>query len=233
LNVLLIEDHVLFREGVTLILERLADDIHILCSGSAEGGLEQARANPDLQLVLLDYNLPNSNGIDCLHQLLKLLPNTPLVMLSAENNSGLIQRALKMGAKGFITKNSSSKIMLSAIKLVLSGGVYIPPAALENNDSPISGSAPKDQVSQASATPNREASSELNARGNSNYQLTGRQREVLAEMAKGLSNKEIAQILNMSPSTVKVHVAAILREFEVKNRTQAVNFAREKRITEC
>lgn len=215
MQVILIEDHALFREGITLILKQLGDTVDVACGDSLQDATDLVTQFPNCDLILLDYHLTGSNGIDCLHELKTLCPNTPAIMLSAERDSGLIQQALNTGAKGFITKSSSSKIMLSAIKLVLSGGIYIPPELIS-------------PVNDTSASPaNRPPLAQIKP---SSYHLTGRQLEVLEQMIGGQSNKEIAKVLNMSPSTVKVHVAAILRELNVKNRTQAVNIARTDNI---
>lgn len=210
MNVLLVEDHALFRDGVTLILENLDENVDVHCAESAAQALALAEKHSDLSLILLDYNLPDGNGLDIIATLQDKGCTTPIIMLSAEQNSDLIHQALNNGAKGFITKSSPSAVMISAIQLVLAGGIYIPPDALN----------------KASTTPTK--TEETKNTGDGSFALTDRQREVLLEMHKGLSNKEIARELNMSPSTVKVHVAAILREFDVKNRTQAVTFAKER-----
>ncbi len=222
MKVLLVEDHELFRDGVTMILESLDATIDVIWRDTVSGVRELYKEESDLDLVLLDYNLPDGNGIECLKDILAKEPNTPTIILSAEQDAELIQRALAAGAKGFITKTSPSKVILSAIRLVLSGGVYIPPELLapQQNTSPLS-VPPSIYTSSPKEGPRQEYTSIKH------HQLTARQTNVLAEVVKGLANKEIARELNMSPSTVKVHVAAILREFDVKNRTQAVSYARK------
>lgn len=214
MKVLLVEDHALFRDGVTLILENLDKNVNVVCAESAAQALEFSEQHEDLALILLDYNLPDGNGLDIITTLQDQGCTTPMIMLSAEQNSELIHQTLNSGAKGFITKSSPSAVMISAIKLVLAGGIYIPPDALNKKSEPTSAHAASSQHTSKKT-------------GNTAIALTDRQRDVLLEMHKGLSNKEIARELNMSPSTVKVHVAAILREFSVKNRTQAVTFAKE------
>lgn len=225
MKVLLVEDHALFRDGVTLLLEQLGSDIQVFSAETAAQALAIAAQEDQLDLVLLDYNLPDANGLECLTRIRGLQAVTPIIMLSAEQDSGLIQLALANGAKGFITKTSSSKVMLSAVQLVLAGGLYVPPEMLNPASGNKFGGANAAELNQAVAS----ATSSANAGATPEVikaKLTGRQLDVFNEMVKGLSNKEIARVLNMSPSTVKVHVAAILREFDVKNRTQAVNFAK-------
>lgn len=224
MKVLLVEDHALFREGVSLLLEQLADRVEVTGAETAQQALAMAAAGP-LELVLLDYNLPDANGLECLTRIRSLQPQTPVIMLSAEQDAGLIQLALANGARGFITKASSSKVMISAVQLVLAGGLYVPPEMLNVATArpvAVTGLAVVGSGAANIGVANPSA-------GNSEQlaqKLTERQLDVFRQMVKGLSNKEIARELNMSPSTVKVHVAAILRELDVKNRTQAVNAAK-------
>jgi len=196
MKILLIDDHALFRDGFALLIRSLSADYEVECVGTGALGLSTLSNDPDIDLVLLDYKLPDGNGMDFLQQLREKSPSTPVVLLSAEENTALIQTALSQGASGFIPKSASAEVMLSAVNLVLAGGVYVPQIA-------------------------------LNSHALSDSDLTDRQIDVLREMAKGSSNKEIARVLDMSPATVKVHVAAILNRLKVKNRTQAVSIARE------
>lgn len=233
MKVLLVEDHALFRDGVSLILERLDDEVSVVCADSREQALERIQSEGEFSLILLDYNLPDGNGISLLGPILESHAQALIILLSAEQDAALIQQALNSGAKGFITKNSSSEVMLSAIKLVLAGGVYIPPDAISFGSSQTSATQAAATHTGSVASPSPKAGGLSTASpAPENYALTERQLDVLQEMTKGLSNKEIARELNMSPSTVKVHVAAILREFNVKNRTQAVTHAKRVGIVD-
>lgn len=205
LTVLLIDDHALFRAGLVVLLGRLLEVGSVLEEGEGESALSYIQDTPDIDLILLDYTLPDMNGIAVLKRIKAARPELPVILLSASNDSGLIQNALSEHASGFIPKTSSPDVMLSAIKLVLSGGIYIPPEAIA---APVENIVHKNEPAQT--------------------QLTQRQMEVLMEMKHGFSNKEIAKVLNMSPSTVKVHVAAILRELEASTRTQAVFLAKDQ-----
>lgn len=219
MEILLVDDHALFRDGLSLLVRQLEDAARVHAVASAAEARAFVEAHQDLDLILLDYNLPDSTGLELLRQIKQQTPSTPIAMLSGEENPALIQSALQSGASGFITKTSSSDIMLSAVRLILNGGIYVPPAilggALASRPAPV---VPLHVASDITAG--------LRPR-TQNFQLTDRQKEVLREMARGLSNKEIARELAMSPSTVKVHVAAILRELDVKNRTQVVARAQE------
>lgn len=218
MRIFLIEDHALFREGVCLILQQLSENVEVVQAenGQEAIGIANQAAAEEFDLILMDFHLPDTTGYDLLKELKNLLPLTPLAVFSAEENSMYISEAISLGATGFITKSSNSQVMIGAIKLILSGGIYIPPAILQQNAPLILEASSEENTLDKGNKPN-----------SNDIQLTGRQKEVLTHMAKGLSNKEIAKQLEMSPSTAKVHVAAILRTLEAKNRTQAVQFARD------
>ncbi|MCG8668407.1 MAG: response regulator transcription factor [Pseudomonadales bacterium] len=227
MDVLLVDDHALFRDGLALLLSQHDSETQVHTCTTVAEALKYAEDHEDLDLALLDYNLPDGNGLALLKELKGILPATPIAMLSGEEDPTLIQNSLNAGASGFITKTSTSDVMLSAVSLIMNGGMYIPPAILAQQ-APVAQPA----VTSAGIEPTNitadNASPNMAPQSRQDYQLTERQKDVLREMVKGLSNKEIAKELNMSPSTVKVHVAAILRELEVKNRTQVVALAQQQ-----
>jgi DNA-binding NarL/FixJ family response regulator len=224
-DILLVDDHALFREGLALVLKlqlNIAEaDVNILEADSAKTALEAVQQHQDLDLILLDLHLPDNQDFSLLQQIKSFDPSIPVAMLSANEDAQKIQQALQQGASGFITKSSKSSVMISAIQLILAGGIYVPPAILKAN---LGGELAENSASTA---PSNISTLSPNSTGDTiTVQLTERQKEVLLLMDDGLSNKEIAKVLTMSPSTVKVHVAAILRACNVNNRTQAVSFAR-------
>lgn len=220
LNVLIVDDHFLFREGLAVLIRRMHDVTNVYEASDGKEARGVLEPEPELDIVLLDIGLPDVNGMTLLHALKSEHPEIPVAMLSGEYDSALIQEALHTGASGFITKNASFDVLYHAINLILSGGIYIPPELLEN---PANNQS-EEEDSGSKRIPDQSVAPETVDYG---YRITDRQKDVLSQMGKGLSNKEIARALDMSPSTVKVHVAAILREFDVKNRTQAVTLARE------
>lgn len=227
MRVLLIDDHTLFRDGLKILLGNIDQFNEVLDVASGQAAISLIDEDDDIDVVLLDYELGDMSGLDVLEHIKLESPEIPVIMLSAHEDAGLIQTLLAKGASGFITKTSTSDVMLSAISLVVSGGVYVPPAILQGQ---LGQAMTENQTPERSPqktrpiTVNSFLSPKMAERG---YQLTQRQTDVLQEMGKGLSNKEIARVLNMSPSTVKVHVAAILKELEAKNRTFAVSHAKD------
>lgn len=198
MKVLMIDDHPLFIEGMQGVLRRLDDTVVIMSSGNCEEALALTADDDDIDLVLLDLNLPGISGLDGMHQLRQQLPATPIVLLSASEDRNKVLRAIELGAKGYIPKSSNSEIIITALQLVLSGGVYLPMAVLDT------------VYSLQAKTSNADG-----------HTLTQRQVDVLQLLAEGHRNKTIAKQLNMAENTVRVHVSAILRFLGVSNRTEA------------
>lgn len=198
MNILLIDDHPVFIEGIRGVLLRLGPDTVVATSGSCEEALALIDEDDDRDLVILDINLPGMSGLEGLRLLRHRLPATPIVLLSASENRARVLQAIEQGAKGYIPKSSPPEIIVNALQLVLSGGVYLPMAVL---DTLSSNPAPEHQGSDQALTP--------------------RQLAVLKLLAEGLSNKEIARQLDLAENTVRVHVSAILRFLGVSNRTEA------------
>ena len=209
MKVLLIDDHELFRDGMRYVLAKLGNDTHIFDSNSYEDALPVIQNNPDFDLILLDLGLPGLSDIDALKAIRIEAPSTPVVILSSNNDGKKVQEILELGAQGYIPKSTNSEVLLNSLKLVLAGGIYIPPEILAR----IKETA--DEV--VNAQPDT-----------SNIQLTPRQFEVLGNLTHGYSNKEISLNLGMAEPTVRVHIAAILKALNVSNRTRAAHVALQK-----
>jgi DNA-binding NarL/FixJ family response regulator len=195
MKILLADDHPLFREGMRHVLMQLGSDTEVVEAGSCEEALARAAAHADLALVLLDLGLPGKNGFAALELMSQHHPLLPIVILSGSEDRGDMRRALDDGALGFVPKSATTSVMLSALKLVLSGGIYVPPALLD---------------ALAPGQPRNTGA------------LTPRQLEVLKGVVAGKSNKTIAAELGLTVSTVKAHVTAAFKALNVVSRTQAV-----------
>jgi DNA-binding NarL/FixJ family response regulator len=214
MKILIADDHELFRDGLRHVLTQLDDSITIVEASDYPQALALAQNEKDIDIVLLDLGMPGMAWNDGLQHLRDLLPcEVPVIVLSASDDRRHVLQAVNLGAAGFIPKTSSSRVMLSALKLVLSGGVYLPPALLEQDPD-----LPQDLGVGASAE-------------NAASFLTPRQREVLALLGQGKSNKEIARVLQLAEGTVKLHVTAILKALNVNNRTRAVVAATQLGLT--
>jgi len=198
MKILIVDDHALFREGLCYVLKALDERVTIIEASDYDSALQHVSENTELDLVLLDLNMPGQNGFTTLDALSKHYPALPVVILSASNQRSDIQHSMDAGAMGFIPKETTSEVMLNALRLILSGGIYVPQSMVKQNEAV------------------------LNENG---LGLTPRQLEVLVLLLHGDTNKEIASKIDIAEATVKMHVTAILRTLGVSNRTQAARAA--------
>lgn len=205
MKVLIVDDHSLIREALGGVLKELISDVEIYQSQDSRQAMQCLNQNPDLELILLDLYLPDGSGFDILANLGERAPALSVVVLSASSDSEDITRALDLGAVGFIPKSAPRDVIVGALRLIFSGGIYVPPEILNRHDGVWTGVPP---------TPRPPSAAELG--------LTARQMEVLALMLQGKSNKVICRILDIAEPTVKNHVTSILRALKVTNRTEAV-----------
>jgi len=206
MKLLIVDDHHLIREGLRPILKRLGDgeETEVLEAASFEAAVEFADHHRDLDLLILDLRLPNVAGFAALCDLQERHPSLPIVIMSGEDDPELMRQAIEHGALGFIPKSSSADVMLNALRLVLSGGTYLPRQIM---------AAP----SKAAAAPIKPAGARLTTLG-----LTPRQADVLELLIAGKSNKAICRELHLAEGTVKTHIAAVFKALNVTSRVQAV-----------
>ena len=204
MKLLVVDDHHLIREGLRPLLEELADGeaVEVIEAETLARALAEAAVHPDFDLALVDLRLPDVVDLEGVSTLRARHPALPIVVMSGENEPGLVRAALDHGALGFIPKSSSSKVILGALRLVLAGGTYIPREAMD----------------AASGAPTHRPGGSNGA----GLGLTPRQSEVLLLVLKGKSNKAIGRELALAEGTVKNHVAAVLKALNVTTRTQAV-----------
>jgi len=203
MRILLVDDHALIRDALRAILAEILADAVVDEADSARKAMELVDSAPDKQLVILDLGLPDGDGLHLLKAIRARRPATAVVVLSSSTESAVMAEALDAGAVGFIPKSAPRSVMVSALGLVLAGGIYIPPEAWP--------SRPKDVV----VAPNERAPTPAE------LGLTERQLHVLTLLMQGRSNKAIARTLSIAEVTVKHHVTALMRALQVNNRTEA------------
>ena len=201
MKILVVDDHALVREGLRQILKGLDEQVQVLEAPHCARAFALAALHPDIDLVLLDYHLPDMNGLEALAVFAAQQPELPIVILSGTANPQIMRQVLANGAAGFLTKTGLSDELLSALRLVLAGGVYVP------SDLRLSTASVRSQGSDA---------------GYGYPLLTPRQEEVLYLLLDGCSTKDISDTLHLAHETTKTHVTAVLRAFGVKTRLQAV-----------
>jgi DNA-binding NarL/FixJ family response regulator len=210
MKILVVDDHALVRGAIGAVLEKLKRDASILEASDGRQAMRLVEQNPDLDLIVLDLNLPDRNGFQLLAELRERHGSTAVVVLSASNARVDIDRALRLGALGFIPKTTEREVLINALQLVFSGGIYIPPEILTGEPALARPCAAAHETAASVAALGRDLG------------LTGRQVEVLALIMEGKSNKAIAHLLEMAESTAKNHVTAVLKALKVANRTEAV-----------
>jgi DNA-binding NarL/FixJ family response regulator len=206
MKVLIVDDHALIREALHNVLKQLQRETVILEASNSRQVMRLVEEHPDLSLILLDVNLPDRDGFSVLGELRERYATIAIIVLSAVDDQDTVKRAFKLGALGFIPKTTERDVMLNAIQLVLSGGIYIPSEILDREQT----TSPR----PANILSIRELLSDLG--------LTGRQIEVLALLMQGKSNKVIANTLNMGVPTVKNQITVVLKALKVTSRTEAV-----------
>lgn len=209
--VLIVDDHPLFREGLKQVLQGLADGTEVIAEGDAGRALELTASRTDLELVLIDLSMPAMDGFTALARFAREAPGLPVVVVSANEDAAEVRRALALGAVGYIPKSTPPNQLLDALRLVLGGGMYVPPLLLRAAQPRASAQVPRDANAGEDA---------------SDQSLTDRQLAVLALLSQGKSNKLIARELDLAEKTVKAHVTAVFRTLGVVNRTQAALEAR-------
>lgn len=196
MKILIADDHALYRDGLRLNLSNMLPKAQILDAASFSQALELLKQNPDIELVLADLDMPEVNWEDGIKALKDSGENTRIGVISASEDAHNIKKALNLGVCCYLPKNIDTKVLNSALGLVLNGGTYYPPALLN------------------------QAADNMNLANGK--KLTNRQFEVLKYLAQGLSNKQIAYQMSVSEATVKLHINALLRAVGATNRTQAV-----------
>jgi DNA-binding NarL/FixJ family response regulator len=202
MKVVIADDHPLVRDALARVVQQIAGDVEVRTVGD-HAALHSALAAALPDLVIVDLNMPGTSGLEMLRAFRERYPALTIVVASGQDDPATIRAVLATGAHGFIPKSEPPEVLVHALQLVLAGGVYIPPRTLERFGD------------VASARPTDFSG------------FTPRQQDVLRLLLKGEPNKAIARQLGLTEGTVKIHIAAILRGMQVRNRTEAVIRARE------
>lgn len=205
MQILIVDDHQLFRSGLCYLLEGLNENLRFLEADSCEQAIRLAGTEA-IDLVLLDLRMPGTPGLDGL-ALIKEQFHCSVVVVSAVDDPETIRQAITLGAGGYIPKTSSPEVMIAALRLVLSHGIYLPPDVLDGYHGEVGEASPPKVASPQQALVD---------------QLSERQLNVLIKAAQGKPNKVIARDLHIAEGTVKAHLSACYRVLEVDNRTEAV-----------
>ncbi len=204
LRLLVIDDHAMVREGLLQILRKLGPDVVQHEAHDAESALLLLETEREFDLVLLDIMLPGTNGLSLLGILRKRFPAVPVMVLSALEDVDVVNRAMRLGAAGYVTKSGNSDTLLDAIRRVLEGEVHIPSHLHDRLSVTLGGG-----IGRSRSVASR-------------YGLTEGQVRVMELMREGKSNQEIADLLGLTEGTVKVHVSKILRKLGVSSRAEAI-----------
>lgn len=221
MKVLLVDDHPLILSALQTVIQSLGDDVTVLGAGSAAEARAALKRDSELDLVLLDLSLGDADGFEVLTELRAAYPALPVVVVSASDRTSDVIRAIDLGAMGFVPKRSSNDMLVEALRMVMSGGLYVPPMMLGLESSTAEIDTVPD-VMRPVGVPAQQAGFQKVPVSLASVGLTPRQNDVLGLLLQGKPNKLIARDLNVSVETVKDHVAAVLRALGVNSRTQAV-----------
>lgn len=208
MKILIVDDHALVRRGMNYVVKEGFPDAEVVEAESSAVALQTLRGAADVDLALVDVRMPDLDGLELLRAIKAEWAEMPVIMLSTYDNAPYVRRALADGAAGYLLKDATPEDLAQAIKVALSGsGNVLSPRVIQNLF--------EDQEHGGSSNGGRR----------NEYSLTQRENDILALLAEGRSNREIAQHLYLSEKTVKAHLAAIFRKLGVTNRTQAAMVA--------
>lgn len=208
---LIVDDHALITGALTMLLEDRDPEAEVHTAATADEALALADREGDADLLILDLSLPGVTGTELMEEIVRRQPMLKILIVSGMADQEAIMRVLQLGAAGFVPKSLDTDMLSGAIDFVLKGGVFIPSKLLTESQ--------KDGFFTRTAARLKPAEAEP-------PHLTDRQRDVLAQLAKGAPIKRICRELDLSEGTVKTHVAAIYRAFGASNRTEALIAAR-------
>lgn len=211
IRILIVDDHTLFRSGIKLALQRHKGFEVVGEAGDGLEGIKRARQlKPDV--VLLDLHMPGTGGLEALRVLVEDLPETQVVMLTVSEDAEDLLETLRAGARGYLLKNIDTEFFLESIQRAARGESVMSPQIAHKLADSLRAPQKDSATVAADVSPSK---------------LSPREREIIVMLAHGASNKEIARVLNLSESTIKIHVQGILRKLNIAKRVQAAVYAVE------
>ncbi len=207
LRVVIADDHALVRGGMALLVQTVEENVEIYEASDLPNVISILSQDITIDLMLLDLSMPGIGGLAGIKDIVDTWPDVPIIIVSVTEDIDVIEDALSIGVMGYIPKSSTPDITNSAIKLVLSGGIYIPPHVLR-----LSMPTPR---SLNDTNPSK-------LRIPASIKLTTRQMEVLELVSQGMSNRAIGDDLGLSENTIKMHISKLFKILKVENRTEAV-----------
>jgi len=214
IKVLLVDDHTLFRDGMKALLSRQESVEIIGEAGNGADGIKKAlELSPDV--VLMDLNMPDMTGIEAIRKILEVKPDTKILMLTVSEDDEDLFNAVRAGAMGYLLKNVESERLVSSVQQVAKGEATVSAALTDRIFAEFRAMSARAQKSE------RENQKDL---------LSNREKEILTHISRGESNKEIANVLCIAESTVKIHVQNILKKLNLSSRVQAAVYAVEQSL---
>jgi DNA-binding NarL/FixJ family response regulator len=207
MKVLIADDHPVLRAGLAALMVQIGPDTVVLQAGDAEQALALVTQHADLDVVVLDLAMPGMGGLPAIAEFGRIRPDLPVIVLSSSEDPQDVRKAFAEGALGYVPKSAGQQTLLSAVRLVLNGDIYVPPAILME-------------------PPGLRLTDSGSSFGSGSL-LTERQIDVLRRLGEGQSNREIALELGLSEKTVKAHVSAVFKALRVVSRTQATAAGRK------
>lgn len=204
MRIMIVDDHALVRRGMGHVVRECFTDAEVIEAAGAAEAMQVMEADP-VDIALVDVRMPDTDGLDLLHDMKSKWPEVPVIMLTTFDHAHYVRRALAEGAAGYLLKDATPEDLEQAIKVAMSGGGNVLSPRVIQNLFEAMETGPGDEESPHRVTAN----------------LTQRETDILALLAEGKSNRDISRALFLSEKTVKAHLAAIFRKLGVSNRTQA------------
>lgn len=220
MKVILVDDHPLILAALKAMIEGMNPQMVVNALATGDAARAALKADPEQDLVLLDLQLGQTNGLDLLVEFRQDYPAIPVVVVSASDRPGDVVRAIDLGAMGFLPKRMATEDLADALRLVMDGGIFVPPMATDPD--PQAPALPPMSRGGGHASPAGSGPGGARRASVDELGLTPRQSEVMQLLLQGKPNKDIARRLGLSVETVKDHVQAVLRALGVNSRTQAV-----------